>query len=94
VSRRPERLDFTDPAALRAWIVALRVAFDDAAGVTQDVLRPERKRSLGSVEHRRLFKEAKTTIASLLDYADPPGEPDPDDGEPSDPAGAGGSPCH
>jgi hypothetical protein len=47
-------LDFTDPAAVRAWIVDLRVAFDDAAGVTEDMLRRERARSLGHVEHRRL----------------------------------------
>ena len=84
----PDRLDFGDPAAVRRFIVDLRVAFDDAAGVTEDVLRPLRKRDLGHVEHRRLFTEAKKTIASLLDYADPPGGSEPE-GESGDPAGNG-----
>jgi hypothetical protein len=91
--RDRERLDFADPVAVRAWIVDLRVAFDDAAGVTQDVLRPERRRSLGHVEHRRLYREAAQKIAHLLDYADPPGGGG-DDGEPHDPSGAGSSPVH
>jgi hypothetical protein len=88
------RLDFGDPAALRAWVVDLRVAFDDAAGVTEDMLRRERSRSLGHAEHRRLYREAKKTIAQLLDHADPPGSPEPE-GEPGDPAGNGGAgPTH
>jgi len=31
----PERLDFSDRDAVRTWIADLRVAFDDAAGVTE-----------------------------------------------------------
>ncbi len=81
---RPDRLDFADVAAVRAWLVDVRVAVDDAAGVTEDVLRPARKRDLGHVEHRRIFREAREKIAALLNYADPPSDPDP---EPSDPAG-------
>jgi hypothetical protein len=90
---RPDRLDFTDPEALRAWVVDLRVTFDDAAGVTEDMLRRERGRQLGHVEHRRLYREAKQKLAQLLDYADPPGGSEPED-EQGDPAGNGGSPAH
>ena len=88
-----DRLDFGDGEAVRAWVVELRVAFDDAAGVTEDVLRPVRRRDLGHREHRRLFTEAKQKIAALLNYADPPGGGG-DDGEPRDPSGAGASPIH
>ena len=70
----PNRLDFGDADAVRRFFVDLRVAFADAAGVTEDVLRPLRKRDLGHVEHRRIFTEAKEKIASLLDYATPPGD--------------------
>ena len=86
----PDRLDFGDPVAVRRFIGDLRVAFDDAAGVTEDMLRPKRKRDLGHVEHGRIFTAAKKQIADLLDYADPPA-PVPDGG-PGDPAGSGGSP--
>jgi hypothetical protein len=89
---RADRLDFSDPEAVRAWVVDLRVTFDDAAGVTEDMLRRERGRQLGHVEHRRLYREAKKKIAQLLDYACPPGG-DPED-EQGDPAGNGGSPAH
>lgn len=71
-----DRLDFTDAAALRQWFADLRVAIDDANGVTDDLLRPLRQRDLGHVEHRRLFLDAKQKIAALLAYADPPREAD------------------
>ena len=90
---RPERLDHGDPAAVRAWLVDLRVAIDDGDAVTRDVLRPLGKRELGRILHRRNYREARERIASLLDYATPPspdGEP-----EPGDPAGGGGAgPTH
>ena len=87
-----DRLDFTDAAAVRAWVIDMRVTFDDAAGVTEDMLRRERSRSLGHAEHRRLYREAKAKIAQLLAIAEPPA-PDGDP-EPSDPAGCGSSPAH
>ena len=71
----PDRLDFGDVEAVRRFVGDLRVAFDDAAGVTEDVLRPLRKRDLGHVEHRRLFTEAREKITHLLDYATPQGDP-------------------
>lgn len=82
----PDRLDFGDPSAVREWIAWLRVAFDDAAGVTEDALRPLRKRDLGHVEHRRIFTAAKKQIADLLDYADPPAPTTPPGGPANDDA--------
>jgi hypothetical protein len=87
---RPDRLDFGDPTAMRAWFVDLRVAFDDATAVTEDLLRRKRRRTLGHTEHRRLHREAKKTITHLLDYAYPPSG-----GEPEGPSGHGSAgPAH
>ncbi len=88
MSRR-DRLDHGDAAAVRAWIVDLRVAVDDADGVTRDALRPLGKRELGRILHRRNYREARRRIVSLLDFATPPA---PDGGtQPGDPAGNGGA---
>ena len=78
-------LDFADPEAVRGWIVDLRVACDDLDSVLADALKPERRRRLGHKEWKRLRREARDTIASLLRYAGAP-EPD-DDGGAADPAG-------
>ncbi len=90
---RPDRLDHGDPAAVRTWLVDLRVAIDDGDAVTRDVLRPLGKRELGRILHQQNYREARERIVSLLNYATPPapdGEP-----EPSDPAGVGGAgPTH
>jgi hypothetical protein len=69
-----DRLDFTNPAAVRAWLVDLRVAVDDAGAVAEDMLRPARKRALGQTEHARLYGDARAKLAALLSYADPPPE--------------------
>ena len=65
-------LDFTDRAAVRQWLAGLRVAIDDAAGITEDLLRPVRQRDLGQREHERLYTEAAQKIAHLMDYASAP----------------------
>jgi hypothetical protein len=86
---RPDRLDHGDPAAVRAWLVDLRVAIDDGDAVTRDMLRPLGKRELGRVLHGHNYREARERIVTLLNYATlpaPDGEP-----EPSDPAGVGGA---
>lgn len=88
------RLDFADPAALRAWFVDMRVALDDANGVALDLLRKPRRRDLGHREHARLHREAREKLVALLAYADPPtpGGSEPE-GEPHDPSGVA-SPVH
>ena len=86
---RPDRLDFGDVDAVRAWIEDLRLAVDDADAVTRDALRPLGKRELGRVLHRRNYREARQRIVALLDHATPAapeGEP-----EPGDPTGNGGT---
>jgi len=90
----PDRLDFGDVEAVKRWLLDLRVAVDDAGAVTEDVLRPLRKRDLGRVKHRQLYRDACEKIAGVLDYADPPppGGSEPE-GEPHDPSGVS-SPIH
>ena len=82
---RPDRLDHRDGDAVRAWIVDLRVACDDADGVIRDALRPLGKRELGRALHRQNYGEARAKILALLAYADP----SPPEGEPGDPVGNG-----
>jgi hypothetical protein len=84
----PDRLDFGDVEAVRRFIVDLRVAVDDADAVTRDALRPLGRRELGRLLPRRTYGEARQKILALLAYATPP---EPDDGEPGDPAGNGGA---
>ena len=79
-------LDFTDSAAVRTWIVDLRVAIDDGDAVTRDALRPLGRRELGRILHRQTYREARERIVALLHYATPPA-PDSDDREGGDPAG-------
>ena len=79
-------LDFTDSAAVRTWIVDLRVAIDDGDAVTRDALRPLGRRELGRILHRQNYREARERIVALLNYATPPA-PDSDDREGGDPAG-------
>jgi hypothetical protein len=69
-SREPERLDWADPGAVATWLRNLRTAWDDAASVTEDMLKPERERNLGHAQHRRLFREAQGSIAHLLRHAE------------------------
>jgi hypothetical protein len=83
-------LDWSDPAAVRRFIVDMRVALDDADAVTRDALRPLSKRELGRVLHCKNYREAREKIVALLNYATPRAP----DGEPGDPAGNGGSPHH
>ena len=92
----PNKLDWTDARAVMSWLGAVRVAVDDANGVALDLLRPHRRRDLGHREHARLHREARTKLASLLDFATPSAPPDDgSDGEPhGDPSGAGAPPVH
>ena len=69
----PDRLDFGDPAAVRSFIVDLRVAVDDADAITRDALRPLGRRELGRVLHRKNYGEARARIVEMLAYALPPG---------------------
>jgi hypothetical protein len=65
-------LDWKNEAAVRRWLVDVRAAFDDADGITSDMLRPMRERDLGHVQHRKLYGDARKALVELLDYATPP----------------------
>lgn len=64
-------LDWKNEAAVRRWLVDVRTAFDDADGITSDLLRPMRERDLGHVQHRKLYGDARKALIELLDYATP-----------------------
>ena len=48
------------------WIAEVRSATLDHDAVTKDLLRRKRKRDLGVREAKRLYKEARDSLASLL----------------------------
>lgn len=80
-----------DRALLRRVLVDLRVSFDDADEVAQDMLRPTRKRTLGPVSHRASYDEARGNIVKSIDYLMMIVS---DDETPRDPSGNGGTPAH
>jgi hypothetical protein len=80
----PDRLDWTDPDAVRLWLTALRDAVGDAAGMAEDMLRAPRARDFGPRVHRRIYRDAAGSVAELLAFAGAGPE-----GERGDPAGLG-----
>ena len=73
---------------IRALLIRLRVAFDDADAVTLDMLRSPRDRELGPLLHRQNYHDAKQTVVEELElltryFTDP---------EPAEPTGSAGSP--
>jgi len=78
-------LNWSDPLAVSKWLGALRETIDDAAAVTEDMLRPPRDRELGPAIHRERATETTAQLRQLVDFATPP---EPDHG---DPAGNGGA---
>ena len=51
------------------WSRKVRVGVRDLSAVTADRLRRKRKRDLGIREAKRLYREARDTLASLLALA-------------------------
>jgi hypothetical protein len=78
----------TDPHG-RRWLLEMRVTIDDQDAVLQDLLRKERHRNLGVREAKRLYRETRDKLRSLLAHA---GGGDGGDG--GDESGSGGSPAH
>jgi hypothetical protein len=64
-SSRPP-LDWTDRALIRRLLVDARVAFEDADAVTCDLLRKKRRRGLGHVQHKRLYRDARAKLVEIL----------------------------
>ena len=78
----------TDPKWER-WLLEMRVTIDDQDAVLKDLLRKKRHRDLGVREAKRLYRETRDKLRSLLAHA---GGGDGGDG--GDEAGSGGSPAH
>jgi hypothetical protein len=75
MSRPP--LDWTDVELIRRLLVEARVAFDDADAVTSDLLRKKRRRALGHVQHRKLYRDARRKLVQILDELLAPPQPPP-----------------
>jgi hypothetical protein len=75
MSRPP--LDWTDAELIRRLLVDARVAFDDADAVTCDLLRKKRRRALGHVQHKKLYRGARAKLRRILDALLAPPEPPP-----------------
>ena len=56
----------TPPQGWSRWIEEVCAATLDHQAVTEDLLRRKRKRDLGIREAKRLYKEARDQLASLL----------------------------
>lgn len=67
--RRSGAFDFDDRIAVRAWIDDVSRRVEDLAAVADDAIRPLARRKLGRLEHRRLYREARRSLASLLAFA-------------------------
>ena len=59
--------DPDDPEQRRRFVIALRVAFDDADSIVEDMLAPVRERHFGHAKHRELYDEARRSIVEALD---------------------------
>jgi hypothetical protein len=60
-------VDWTDLALIRRLLVEARVAFDDADAVACDLLRKKRRRALGHVQHKKLYRDARRKLVQILD---------------------------
>jgi hypothetical protein len=76
------------------WLLELRVTIDDQDAVLRDLLRKERHRDLGVREAKRLYRETRDKLRSLLAYAGGGDGGDGGDESGRDPAGSGSSPAH
>jgi hypothetical protein len=69
--------DPNDPEAFRRMMVEARVAADDIDGVFRDMLAKKRRRSLGRVQHKKLYRDAMRTLLQILEPFLPPPPPPP-----------------
>jgi hypothetical protein len=66
-ARKP--LDFSDPAAVRAWLADLYARVDDIDAVILDMFAPPEERDFGPVYHRRFYEEARGAILDAFRFA-------------------------
>lgn len=81
-----------DRETMRRVLVDLRVAVDDADAITEDMLRPARRRELGPVLHATNYREARARV--LAAHAFLMRLTGDDGGEGGDAGGNGGSAAH
>lgn len=61
-----DALDWSDPIAVSKWLAGLRLSWNDADAVAEDMLLPPRQRSLGPALHAKNYGEARAQIVQLL----------------------------
>jgi hypothetical protein len=83
-------LNLGSESAVMSWLDALETAWSDADEAARDMLRPPRRRRLGPHLHRKLYRAAAKSVASLLAYAMPSPDEEPERGDPAGAGGAGG----
>jgi hypothetical protein len=62
-------LDWSDPAARRAWLELLRVKVVDLVAVAEDAAKPRLERFFSRAEQRRRIAELERGLLALLDEA-------------------------
>jgi hypothetical protein len=67
-----DHLDWTDPEAVRRFLVELRVRLDDMDGVVKDSWRKPRKQELGHKKRVEIYDDSRDATLALIDYAMPP----------------------
>ncbi len=65
----PEKLDWSDPDAVRAWARDILTQARDAIGAGEDATRPPGRRELGRRAARRIIAEADRAIGALGGFA-------------------------
>ena len=64
--------DWNDPEAIRRLLVEVRVTVDDMDAVVVDMLAKKRRRSLGHAQHKKLYREARSSLIQILEHLMPP----------------------
>src|ERR1700727_893844 len=65
----PPRLNFSDLAAVRAWLEGGAARVADLAAVADDQTSPNRKRQLGRAKARDILRDNRKTLADLIALA-------------------------
>jgi hypothetical protein len=81
MSRRT--FDWNDPEDQDSLEEDLRVAFDDADALVEDMLLPPRERELGPAMHAEQWADIRRKFENLIAWVHP--------SEPGDPSGSGGA---
>jgi hypothetical protein len=67
-----DHLDWTDPEAVRRLMTGMESHLADLHAAVKDMLRKKRKRQLGHLEHKRIYREARQGVMAAIRHAMPP----------------------